>query len=538
MGNQSTGILDSDPADIEAQAADDEAGYVLPMTALLLIPLMIFAAFATDVGAWYVRADQTQQAADAAALAGTVWLPDEPQAEAVALDVAARNGFRDPAWTAVNGGTPNATVNVPPVSAGGGLRVDIITESPSFFGSVVLDDITIERRAIATVTEPVRMGNPSNGIGTGNLAVSELGVPPDGVWLSLNGYCQDHEQGDPFSVGNFGAPYSGGNRGWACSTANAGANPTYNPDGYTFIVDVPSGAGAVALEIFEPGICTDADTSDDLFSASDNWANSPRINTKVFANDGTDRYHEDNLASTPVFDYLYGIGDCTGGSGAGGRWYTMYTIPSGSASEGKWYIQTAVRNEPSESGLNNFSLRARPVADTGLCSSMTDPTCPQLYAYDWLSLYRPDFGGAASTSEFFLAEIDTVHRGKTVEVTLFDPGEGMNNIQFLDPSGNEVAFEYRRANCSVGLVCIDNTYWPEETTAGPDDDCGGIPCLDVTGAVFNDEWVVVTIDLDPTYNCGGNCWWKVRYTAQGSGAITDRTTWSTRVIGGPVRLIE
>ena len=75
-----------------------EAGYVMPMTALILIPLMIFAALATDVGAWYIRADQAQRAADSAALAGTVWLPDETAAQNIVLDVAARNGFRDPAW--------------------------------------------------------------------------------------------------------------------------------------------------------------------------------------------------------------------------------------------------------------------------------------------------------------------------------------------------------------------------------------------------------------------------------------------------------
>ncbi len=33
-------------------------GYVLPMKALLLIPLMIFAALAVDVGAWYVKEDR------------------------------------------------------------------------------------------------------------------------------------------------------------------------------------------------------------------------------------------------------------------------------------------------------------------------------------------------------------------------------------------------------------------------------------------------------------------------------------------------
>ncbi|MEZ5226562.1 MAG: pilus assembly protein TadG-related protein [Acidimicrobiales bacterium] len=55
----------------EATLTGDEAqaGYVLATTALLLIPLMIFAALAVDVGGWYAQATQAQRAADAAALA-------------------------------------------------------------------------------------------------------------------------------------------------------------------------------------------------------------------------------------------------------------------------------------------------------------------------------------------------------------------------------------------------------------------------------------------------------------------------------------
>ena len=526
----------TDTIDIEP-----EAGYVMPMTALILIPLMIFAALATDVGAWYIRADQAQRAADSAALAGTVWLPDETAAQNIVLDVAARNGFRDPAWVALNGGTANATVSVPGLTPDGGLRVDITTQSPSFFGSVVLDDVDIERRAVAAVTPAVQMGNPSNGLGTGNLDSSELGIPPDGVWLSLNGWCQDHQQGDPFSVGFFGTQSAGGSISNACAGPNLGANPTMNPDGYTFVVDIPPGAGSVALEVFEPGLCTDANTGDLLYSAEDNFSNGPRINFRVFANDNTDLNHADNLASTPVYNNLFGTNDCTGGSGAGGRWYTMYTIPAGSASEGLWYIQSNVRQNTTESGLNSFALRARPVADTQLCSSMLSATCPDLYALDWLSLYRPSFGGALSgqPAEFFLAQIDDGHAGSAVEITMFDPGEGMDNVQFLDPAGNEVDFEFRLANCSVGSMCSNTTTWPETTNSGSDS-CGAssVPCLDVTNSRFQDQWIVVTAQLPSTYTCGSQCWWKVRYTPRTGVSVTDRTTWSVRVVGGPVHLVD
>jgi hypothetical protein len=527
---------------LEAGGADSrlEAGYVMPMSALLIIPLMIFAALATDVGAWYIKADQAQRAADSAALAGTVWLPDQAAAETIALDVAARNGFRDPAWVALNGGTANATVDVPGLAADGGLRVDISTDSPSFFGSVVLDSVEIERRAVAAIRSPVRMGNPSNGLGTGNLDSSELGIPPDGVWLSVNGWCQDHQQGDPFSVGFYGTQTAGGSFNNACAGPNLGPNPTMNPSGYTFVVDVPPSAGAVALEVFEPGLCTDADTTDLLYSAEDNFGNGPRLNFRVFANDNTELNHADNLGTTPVYDHLFATTDCTGGSGAGGRWYTMYTVPSGSASEGLWYVQANVRQNTTEGDLNSFAVRARPVADTQLCTSMLTATCPDLYALDWLSLYRPSFGGVSSgqPAEFFLAEVGDEHAGSAVVVTMFDPGEGMDNVQFLDPAGNEVDFEFRLANCSVGQICSDPTNWPETSNASADTCAGPVPCLDVTSARFQDDWIVITTQLPAGYTCGNQCWWKVRYTPRTGVSVTDRTTWSVSVLGGPVHLVD
>ena len=54
----------------------DERGYVLILTALILIPLLLISAMAVDYGAWYTSGSRMQRAADAAALAGVVWLPD------------------------------------------------------------------------------------------------------------------------------------------------------------------------------------------------------------------------------------------------------------------------------------------------------------------------------------------------------------------------------------------------------------------------------------------------------------------------------
>ncbi|MEZ5341963.1 MAG: pilus assembly protein TadG-related protein [Acidimicrobiales bacterium] len=65
------------------------AGNVAAMTAILLIPLMIMAAFAVDVGSC-TRSQPTPKRYDAAALSAVAHLPDLNDAVAAAFAEAAR----------------------------------------------------------------------------------------------------------------------------------------------------------------------------------------------------------------------------------------------------------------------------------------------------------------------------------------------------------------------------------------------------------------------------------------------------------------
>ena len=58
----------------------DERGLALPLLALVLVGLLGVASLVVDLGNWQVEASKVQQAADAAALAGVVALPEGPQA--------------------------------------------------------------------------------------------------------------------------------------------------------------------------------------------------------------------------------------------------------------------------------------------------------------------------------------------------------------------------------------------------------------------------------------------------------------------------
>ena len=66
------------PTTVGMVRARGEHGYVMVMFALLLVPLLLMAGLAVDVGHWYSRTSDMRRAADAAALAGVVWLPEPP----------------------------------------------------------------------------------------------------------------------------------------------------------------------------------------------------------------------------------------------------------------------------------------------------------------------------------------------------------------------------------------------------------------------------------------------------------------------------
>ena len=78
-----------------------ESGYIMLLTALLMIPLLALTALAVDLGAWYAQGAKIQRAADSGALAGVVWASDPTKWDTVARDTMTRNGYTN----GVNGTT-------------------------------------------------------------------------------------------------------------------------------------------------------------------------------------------------------------------------------------------------------------------------------------------------------------------------------------------------------------------------------------------------------------------------------------------------
>jgi Flp pilus assembly protein TadG len=105
----------------------DERGSVVVLVALMIVVILGMAAFAVDLGRWWVVKHQEQSAVDAAALAGAHDLPDNPsQAIADAQDYFTRNmpGTSAQVTTPFNGDTKQ-------------IHVEVRRDVPSLFASVL-----------------------------------------------------------------------------------------------------------------------------------------------------------------------------------------------------------------------------------------------------------------------------------------------------------------------------------------------------------------------------------------------------------------
>lgn len=481
----------------------DEQGYVLAMAALLLIPLMVISAMSVDFGAWYTAGSRMQKAADAAALAGVVWLPNLTNATSVAKATAKANGYDD--------AKSNITVTVTQLTDTE-LKVTVTdTDSPVYLARFLKNSVTISRSATSKYVLPVPLGSPKNYFGTGTML---SGSDRENFYAALNGYCWGKIQGDPFAV-----RYNSSGNG--CTDGSATSNPDYKSPGnqYEYYITVPAGrTQPIVVNIWNP-----AD------KAHDSTDPSPHGNHDV-----TPTFELRAPDATPMNDADNPLQSCTGGGQSNPRTYTgpdndrtllgksgwsdFCTIPT-SAPAGRYILGVKNKaNESNSNGSQGYALMASYNGSGATCDGRTNSMCPKVTGKNWISILAT----APSTAQFFLAEIGPEHAGKTVKITLFDPGEGGNRIRIVRPDGSYASFTAQ--DMGVDGVTPGTTY--SSSTS-----------LDVSGSRYNGKYVELTVLLPSNYNSlYSQWWWKIQY--EFSGTVTDRTTWGVRVIGDPVHLTE
>src|SRR3989442_652880 len=194
----------------------DDRGQTLAIVALMLTALFGFMGLVADIGWYELNMVRIQRAADAAALAGVVYLPGNVSGAVVAAQVeAAKNGF----VTGVNGVTVTAAPEALNASI---LNVTVSGPVRTFFARLFgVSSFTARRNARAEFVLPIPMGSPLDYYGI-NVLCSNADTPPAcpqvpsatgvgtlatlGFWGDINARGTERREGDPYSAYYNGKP--------------------------------------------------------------------------------------------------------------------------------------------------------------------------------------------------------------------------------------------------------------------------------------------------------------------------------------------
>ncbi|HEY7563931.1 MAG TPA: Tad domain-containing protein, partial [Acidimicrobiia bacterium] len=389
------------PEDEDVDPRKSERGVSLPLVALMLVTLLGLAAFAVDLGWFYLNASRIQRAADAGALAGVIWMPDDfTTASAAAHEITRTNGYED--------GVDSAVVVVDPVvSKPTQLRVTITDNVPTFFLRVFgMVTQNIVRSAQAEFVPPLPMGSPDNQFGNSCDPLQPGCIGQANFWANIHGRYTDNEMGDAYSS--------------ACTDGSGSPCGSYNPlwddggtsPGYLYGVE-SSGAFSIQFTDVEFHNSSGGVNNGDYVRTGDNGC--PGLGGDMQANCGPtiqiSLYEPDpdplDLTNNVLLCQTNVSPQPQVAAGAPYNWIQhagCFTVNS--PSSGIYIVQVRVMNiGPNPDGLNRYSVRS---------------TAGRLYAIDNMSIYNNATG---STTAFHLAEVDDVYAGKTFVVELYDAGE-------------------------------------------------------------------------------------------------------------------
>lgn len=455
----------------------------------------------------------------------------------------------------------------------------------SFFGKMLRDELEIKRSSRAEFVSQIELGSKLNALGTGNLPPGWApGNSDQKFWLAVNGFCTAKEDGDRF------ASAFEGTRSATTSTcaAPAGGNAMKNAEfpgnyavdkrpAYGYTVDIPcptvgqdpcmtARTENIIVDAYNPyfdpsnlGIdrnTVNGTTEYDLFGYSQ-----VTTNFRIYNPEG------DSIAGNPDIAFGSCIVDGCVAQGVDNTWRPLFTIPP-SVGSGKFRIEVSTLFEEANSyGSNAFSLVAyNQSMGRNPCGN---PNCPTLSGERSMSVYAN--AAAAGPTDFYLAKLAPARyfRGKRVQVLLWDPGEGAQSLQIIQPDGLPAPLKYRTWNPGLEDLTgnpskvLDYNRVPATNTPSPlhQVDVSGLaaslppgekppwPLTERAGtSTYNGRLLSVELTVPTNYGCAPSIspcqeialpddgWWKIRYTT--AGAVSDRTTWSVQLLGDPVHLVK
>jgi hypothetical protein len=555
-----------------------------------IFAIVLLMALVIDLSWYWANSLKVQRAADSAALAGVVWLPGDPStASTTALAAAKRNGYDD----AVTG-----IAVTPLVDSADNKRLYVTVSAPvnTFFMRLIgITSITASYTSHAEYVLPVPMGSPENYYGNfgtirGDTTTSSTGVltnlgdveqkgpgtpcpavvplnrcfqpngsslNPHDFWGTMNTEGAANVNGDAYM------PYYDTNTSAvspACATITTERACYDATNYYNYAIEMAPGSTNGSVYIFDPEFCataTNKGTADRWFSGSSavsSYFELYNTNNQIYVNSAPP---QTLIASSGTLFQQIAASDSTmGGPNAGGgiqdcrgltttaygdgrdyhnRWYLLASGLTGGTNGTIYRLHTTttqasnVAQQRNTDGENSFSVYAS--------ASGTDP---RVYGLGAMQMFTPlsASGGPPVSSEFYLAQIGAEHAGKTVEISLWDPGD-------TSPLTASIQVELPDATVGVWNGANNMSYSAVTgTTNGAAVNCSPTVITGASSIVtanpnshFNGCWLTIDVPIPPGYTAPQSGWWKIKYTMTGSGTSNDVTTWKVGIKGNPVHLI-
>ena len=229
------------------------------------------------------------------------------------------------------------------------------------------------------------------------------------------------------------------------------------------------------------------------------------------------------------------------------RWYLLNpSVAMTGDTEGKVYrIHTSSTDasSPSEqlgtNGENSFAIY--------VSADVPGGGTPRIYGLGAMQAYTPLTSNSAVDtnwgddviSEFYLAQIESAHAGKTIEVRLWDPGDTQAlraELQILRPTDagwteSDFAYSAAQGTTNTGHASC-NSLSSTGTNSVVTNNGGGSG-----GGIYNGCWLTLRAQVPDDYDADQAGWWKMRYRMDGTGTSFDVTTWQVNLIGNPVHLV-
>jgi hypothetical protein len=556
----------------------DQRGFVAVWFALLIFVLLGIAALVVDVAHGYVVGQDAQNAADAGALGGVVFLPNNATgAQSRALAVVSSNGFTNDTDTTVAASTLASSPTK--------LQVDVTKRVKTWFGRAIgFGTLTVHRSAIADYDQPVRMGSPANTFGnlpdcSPGSCTNSATVETPHFWFNVAGKDSRKQNGDAYQAGRCDAA--------ADNCPSGGTNSDYDDAGYSFIVHNDIAGSSLDIEVYDAGMVHEGDHCEnsqlDALVTAAGAANAARYakgDGPYCTGDIQWDFNEDNDAATHIdgepmtttYSVYYdpgtpwnhddddlrcgplsipGVGqyndDGTPVNLAGlwnandarlrtyfRRWASVCTINGAAKGDYLLYIKGDTGR-----GHNRGAVRVR---QNGSATS----SGVRLTANGKMAIYQNEIG---ADTRFYLARVVPGASGRTLQLKFFDTGDASQpgTIQVLPPSDAVLQNDdgtstplTQFSNCSYTAPPGNSTGPPWGTFTSTETGCKVSNVSANSTPSWQGQWIEWDVPIPDKYSCTVNdetkCWVTIKFSYPDGTA--DTSTWSAQLDGNPVRIVK